>query len=260
MSSSQPKSGPSSRGKAIGGAILAGGALIVYYLLFGNPFGPKDFTGQDLRDQGDRFRGQDLVKAIFVDANVSGLDMVRAQLYEGNLERVIAERTDLYQANLAWSNLRNANLAGARLAEADFHNANLTGANLVGADIRGANFDSAILDGADLRDTRTGPSCLDRSTYVDHCPRQEGEDNCCQQLWNEAHIQGIKVCRNPWASFIRQIQDEVEGFGILGEPQYFEQNHSEGGMTYCTQVNWEGADESGWQDRSFDPGRGGLFQ
>lgn len=220
---------------AVGGGALALGVVIAWFLLTGE-WGAKDFSGQDLRNMGDFFHASDMVKAKFVESNISGLDMVRINLHETDMRRVIAEGTDFYQGHLLRADLRDGNFRNANFREADLDYADLRGADLRGADLRGTNLHGVQLDGADLRDSLIGPSCDENRSYgtPDHCVVEGDEENpCCEVIWEGAHIDQVKVCRNPYQVVLRRGNEQ--GVGVVGVPIYFNNDTIEGGETLCIQ-------------------------
>jgi hypothetical protein len=75
---------------------------------------------------------------------------VRAVLVNADLTGAVLVNADLTGANLTGANLTGANLTGADLKGADLKGANLTGADLTGADLVNADLTGANLTGADL--------------------------------------------------------------------------------------------------------------
>lgn len=206
---SHPQQDKGLRAKVIagGGTALMIGGYIIYVLITGNlPGSSKDFTGEDLRNEGDRFRRADMVDSTFNQANISALDMFGCQLQESELIGVIAEGTDLRQASFLRSDLTNANFQGALLVEATFRNADLSGADLRGADIRGVNFDGTTLDGADLRGAITGPFCGPRPMDPLNC--ELDDEGCCHDTWQQTKVQGTVACTTPFTTIFSTVQNE----------------------------------------------------
>jgi hypothetical protein len=238
------------RAAVVGGT---GAALILYWLFFG--FGAdKDFTDKDLRacevtQSGDcsprleRFRRQDMEKATFTRANVSGLDMSEIVLRNATLDSLIAEGTNFRQADFLRANLQSANLRGAVLVEATFEHANLRNADLRGADLRGVDFRFTNLEGADLRDTLGGPACphsfdpnfTDRYRNPPHCnlPQVEYRTLCCEPVFGSTSVEGMRACLQPWWDLIREGQ--TQNFGVQGEPRYDDVARIDNGRFICTE-------------------------
>lgn len=225
----------SNKSKVLGAAATAAAiaGYIAYVLITGDLSGLNDFTGQDLTEEGNRFRGQDLVRAVFNQANISGLDMAWAQLQDSEMIEVTAEETYLYGANFLRADLTDANFRGAILVEAVFRGANLTGADFRGADLRGVTFENATLDRADFRNSFGGPACRSRDSVPDHCT--EGED-CCAMVWTQARTEGMLACRDPYYDIMREVQGT--GFSWVGEVEWSETIDFANAYPYCSEPSY----------------------